>query len=130
MFATTKKNYCRNLKKLHYMQNCGGQLDSINNIEDVPDLSHTSPSYSSFNFFTASLENNIYNIHTRDKSFDYFSDSDVAFFISTSSIDPSFQERLASYFIDNNFTHVQGNDIFFCKVILVFIICLKMLEHF
>jgi len=99
-------------KNLHkdFRQNCEIQFNGINNIEGIPDPSHTS-----FNIFTANLENNIYsNMYTQDKSFDYYnslSSDSVASSLSTSSTEPSFQEKLASCFIDNHLTHVQSNNI-------------------
>lgn len=53
-------------------------------------------------------------MYTQDKSFDYYnslSSDSVASSLSTSSTEPSFQEKLASCFIDNHLTHVQNNNI-------------------
>lgn len=112
-----KKNIISEIKNnLHKncSQNYKRQSNTVSNIQDdIPGPSHTECSS-----FTANLENNIYNnnnnINTQDNSFDYnslSSDSDASSSFSISSIELSFQEKLASCFVDNHLTHVQGNSI-------------------
>lgn len=101
-----------NLQCKSYIKNTLGELNNINT-QDMLGTSHTKHT------FTNNVENTICDstcsINVEDNNIlldsDVLSSDDTLSSVSTSSVEPSFREKLASCFVNNNFTHVQGNHI-------------------
>jgi len=109
-----------NLQSKKTLENCVQQ--SLNEVSNVTTFNTNiqcmpSPSHTKCNSFTVNLDNNIENnkltINVEDNTFllnNDISDDDSSSF-NISSVEQSFQDRLASCFIKNNFNHVQTNSI-------------------
>lgn len=96
-----------NLQSNNNVENCVTQSDAI--AQDTLNPLHTKCSSS-----TDNIENNACNILplTNVQSDNFASsDNDAAPFSNTFSTEPLFKQKLASCFIENNFSHVQGNSI-------------------
>lgn len=96
----------RNNLHKNFSPNCARQSNANSNNQDLPGLSHVECS-SFIDNFSNNNSNFTHNINAPDNCLNYYNSSDsdeISLSLSTSSTEfqKSFQERLASCFIDNN----------------------------